>query len=158
MKTSHKAAFFMRQALAVSRLALPHCLPNPPVGCVLVANDRVIARGHTQPPEHPHAEAHALSQLRRADGLEAYVTLEPCSFQGRTPSCAQALIDCGIRRVQVAILDPHPLNQGRGIEMMRLAGIDVQVGVESESVTRFISDYLDIDPFYQKLKCCQEFS
>ena len=158
MNTLHSSAFFMRQALAASRLALPHCLPNPPVGCVLVDQDTIVARGHTQPPGHFHAEAHALSQLATVSGLEAFVTLEPCSFNGRTPSCAQALIDSGIRRVNVAMIDPHPLNQGRGIDMMRRAGIDVRVGVERVMVARFISAHLDIDPRYQALTCCQEFS
>ncbi|WP_438764621.1 bifunctional diaminohydroxyphosphoribosylaminopyrimidine deaminase/5-amino-6-(5-phosphoribosylamino)uracil reductase RibD [Kushneria sp. TE3] len=156
MKTSNKAAFLMRQALAVSRMALPHCQPNPPVGCVLVDDGTIVARGYTQPPGQYHAEAHALSQLATAVGLEAYVTLEPCAFHGRTPSCAQALIDSGIRRVYVALIDPHPLNQGRGIEMMRRAGIEVQLGIAHDSVRRFIHDHLDVDPLYQSLKCCQE--
>ncbi|ART62616.1 bifunctional diaminohydroxyphosphoribosylaminopyrimidine deaminase/5-amino-6-(5-phosphoribosylamino)uracil reductase RibD [Kushneria marisflavi] len=158
MKTLDPSAFFMRQALAASRLALPHCLPNPPVGCVLVSRGTIVARGHTQPPGHCHAEAHALSQLATASDLEAFVTLEPCSFHGRTPSCAQALIDFGIRRVNVAMIDPHPLNQGRGIEMMRRAGIEVRIGIEQALMARFISPHLDIDPRYQSLKCCQEFS
>jgi pyrimidine deaminase RibD-like protein len=85
--------YFMREALMEGRKALPACLPNPPVGCVLVRNGTIIARGYTNPPGHPHAEAMALNHV--AGDLHeamAFVTLEPCAFYGRTPSCALALI------------------------------------------------------------------
>jgi len=135
----------MAAALAESAAALPACRPNPPVGCVLVLGDRIVARGFTGPPGHPHAEAAALLDLppdvdRRA--LTAFVTLEPCSFRGRTPSCALALIASGIPRVVVATIDPHPKNRGRGLELLREAGIDVQVGVLEPAVLEFIGPYL----------------
>lgn len=120
----------MRQALAEGRKALPECLPNPPVGCVLVRGGQVIAASHTQPPGQPHAEAGALKQLDGPLGeVTAYVTLEPCSFHGRTPSCAKTLIERGIGRVVVAMLDPDPRNQGRGIDLLRQADIPVELGV-----------------------------
>jgi pyrimidine deaminase RibD-like protein len=126
----------MSEALAEGRKALPLCLPNPPVGCVLVKAGEIIARGHTQPPGMHHAEAMALSQILGDLGsVIAYVTLEPCSFQGRTPSCAKALVASGIKRVVVAMLDPDPRNAGAGIEILQTGGVDVSVGLlEAEAI------------------------
>jgi riboflavin biosynthesis protein RibD len=134
----------MRQALAEGRKALPLCLPNPPVGCVLVRAGVIIARGHTQSPGLHHAEAMALSQVSGdLRDVTAYVTLEPCSFQGRTPSCAKALVASGIKRVIVAMLDPDPRNAGAGIEILRTGGIDVTVGLlEREAIS-------DLQPYLQ---------
>jgi pyrimidine deaminase RibD-like protein len=133
----------MAEALAEGRKALPACLPNPPVGCVLVRDGRVIARGHTQPPGHDHAEAMALRQVAGdlAD-VVAYVTLEPCSFRGRTPSCALALLDRGIRHVVVAIIDPDSRNRGTGVELLRRHGARVDLGVLAEIATTDLSPYL----------------
>lgn len=109
---------------------MPACLPNPPVGCVFVRDGAVVASGFTQPPGQHHAEAMALSQVSGdLAGVVAYVTLEPCSFHGRTPSCAKALVARGIQRVVVAMLDPDPRNAGAGIEILKAAGVEVSVGV-----------------------------
>ncbi|WP_232239509.1 bifunctional diaminohydroxyphosphoribosylaminopyrimidine deaminase/5-amino-6-(5-phosphoribosylamino)uracil reductase RibD [Pseudomonas alkylphenolica] len=133
----------MSQALAQGKHALPGCLPNPPVGCVIARNGAVIVSGYTQPPGQHHAEAMALSQLDTTlDGLTAYVTLEPCSFAGRTPSCALALISAGVARVHVAMLDPDPRNAGAGIEMLRQAGIEVTVGLLSDQAQQQLTPYL----------------
>lgn len=133
----------MRGALAEGRKALPACLPNPPVGCVLVRGDAIIAAGYTQPPYQPHAEPHALMQVEGdlSDAI-AYVTLEPCSFHQRTPSCAKALIARRVGAVYVALLDPHPRNQGRGIEMLREAGVQVVIDVLREEAERDLGRYL----------------
>lgn len=121
---------FMAEALAEGRKALPHCAPNPPVGCVLVRDGAVIARGHTQPPYQPHAEPMALAQLEGdLSDVVAYVTLEPCAFHQRTPSCAKELIRRKVGAVVVAMIDPHPRNRGTGIAMLREAGIPVETGV-----------------------------
>jgi len=134
---------WMRQALVESRKALPACTPNPPVGCVIVCNGQVLARGYTSPPGHPHAEAMALQCLAApAGGTTVYVTLEPCSFDGRTPSCAQALVTAGVDRVYVGIVDPHPRNRGRGIEILRTAGIPVDIGVLAKEIEAELSPYL----------------
>lgn len=136
---------YMGLALLEGRKALPACLPNPPVGCVLVRNDRIIASGYTQAPYRPHAEAAALASLGEAGsaaGVTAYVTLEPCSFHGRTPACAQALIDAGVKRVVVGMLDPDGRNNGRGVQLLRSAGVEVTVGVLGEEVARALSPYL----------------
>ena len=136
-------AEFMREALAEGRKALPACLPNPPVGCVLVRADRVIARGFTQPPYQNHAEAMALSQIEGdAADICAYVTLEPCSFQGRTPSCAHALVAAGIERVVIGILDQDPRNNGAGVAVLLRAGVTVKLGVLEADVHRDLDPYL----------------
>lgn len=120
----------MRLALAHGRQALPECLPNPPVGCVLVQGDRVVSQGFTQLPGLHHAEAMALSRLPPgSQGITAFVTLEPCAFHGRTPSCAQALVSAGVEKVYVGMLDPDPRNSGAGVRILQEAGIDVVVGL-----------------------------
>jgi pyrimidine deaminase RibD-like protein len=134
---------FMRIALQESKRALPGCVPNPPVGCALVRNGVVVATGFTQPPYQPHAEPMALAQLEGdLPDVTAYVTLEPCSFHQRTPSCAKGLIARRIGAVFVALIDPHPRNQGRGIEMLREAGIPVEAGLLLDEVKAFLSPYL----------------
>ena len=134
-------ADFMQLALAQGRLALPDCLPNPPV--VLVKDNVVISQGHTQAPGLYHAEAMALSRLANdCSGVTAFVTLEPCSFHGRTPSCAQALINSGVDKVFVGLLDPDPRNSGEGIRMLRDAGITVVVGLLAEDAAEDLAGYL----------------
>ena len=133
----------MLLALEESRKALPACLPNPPVGCVLVRSGGVVASGYTHDPGGFHAEAHALSVLAGTlEDVQAYVTLEPCSFQGRTPSCALELVKRRVGAVFVALVDPHPRNRGKGIEILRQAGISVVVGIAEREVTRFIGPHL----------------
>lgn len=125
---------FMARALRVAEKARYFCQPNPAVGCVLVKDDLVIAEGHTQPVGQPHAEAGALQAAgNRAQGATAYVTLEPCSFHGRTPPCSQALIDAGVARVVVAMLDPDERNAGKGMKMLEAAGIEAVVGLLASS-------------------------
>ncbi len=134
---------FMRLALTEGRKALPACLPNPPVGCVFVKDGAVLASGFTQPPGQHHAEAMALAQVPGdLAGVVAYVTLEPCSFHGRTPSCAKALVARGIERVVVAMLDPDPRNAGAGIEILKAAGVEVSVGVLERSAAEDMGAYL----------------
>lgn len=133
----------MRLALEEGRKALPACLPNPPVGCVLVRDGRVIASGFTQPPGQHHAEAMAIARVPGAlTDVTAYVTLEPCSFHGRTPSCAKGLVARGIGRVVVAMLDPDPRNAGAGIDILRAAGVDVEVGVLEQDARRDMGPHL----------------
>ena len=141
--TSDDHLSFMRVALSESKQALPACKPNPPVGCALVRDGVVVATGYTQPPYQPHAEPMALTQLQGdLQDVVAYVTLEPCSFHQRTPSCAKELIARRIGAVYVAILDPHPRNQGRGIALLRDAGIHVMVGVLAAEVDAFLRPHL----------------
>lgn len=133
----------MQEAMCEGRKALPQCKPNPPVGCVLVREGVIIARGYTNAPGCDHAEAMALRQVHSDLGdVIAFVTLEPCSFHGRTPSCAQALIKRRIGRVFVGMLDPHPRNRGAGVEMLRAAGIPVRVGVLEAEVLQDLAPHL----------------
>ncbi len=133
----------MHLALLEGRKALPDCIPNPPVGCVLVRQGCVIATGYTHPPGQNHAEAMALSQLTGPlTDVTAFVTLEPCSFHGRTPSCAQALAQRRVARVFIAILDPDPRNNGAGVEILARAGIEVSVGLLEDLARKELGPYL----------------
>jgi pyrimidine deaminase RibD-like protein len=133
----------MREALREGRRALPACLPNPPVGAVLVRGGAIVARGFTQAPGQPHAEAQVLAAVPGdlADAV-LYVTLEPCSFHGRTPSCAAAIVERGLRVVHVALTDPDPRNDGRGLRMLREAGVEVHVGALRSEAARELGPYL----------------
>lgn len=141
--TEEELRGYMRAALDASRQALPGCLPNPPVGCSLVRAGKIIATGFTQPPYQPHAEPHALQQVEGdLQDVTAFVTLEPCSFHQRTPSCAKEMIARRVAAVYVATIDPHPRNQGRGIAMLKEAGIPVVTGLLEQEVVAFLGQYL----------------
>ena len=126
---------FMREALRVAKNAIGRTSPNPLVGAVIVRDGKIIAEGWHRQAGTPHAEIHALNMAGNlAEGATLYVTLEPCSHFGRTPPCANAIVNAKISRVVIAVTDPNPKVAGRGIEILRSAGIDVTVGVlENES-------------------------
>ncbi|AFY35539.1 diaminohydroxyphosphoribosylaminopyrimidine deaminase [Calothrix sp. PCC 7507] len=135
----------MLTALIQSRKALPECLPNPPVGCVIVDCEKIVATGYTRAPGKHHAEADALNQIRDQvfDCLKMYVTLEPCSFHGRTPACALAIAqDPRISEIYVSIVDPEPRNNGKGLDILRKAGKIVHVGLCADEVNAFLQQYL----------------
>ncbi len=120
----------MAAALVLASRGLGRVAPNPAVGCIIVKEGRVVGRGWTQPGGRPHAEAEALARAgEAARGATAYVTLEPCAHQGETPPCAAALIGAGIARCVVALEDPDPRVDGRGLESLRAAGIAVESGL-----------------------------
>lgn len=134
---------YMLRALEISKNALPNCVPNPPVGCVLVKNESIISEGFTQTIGGNHAEVQALNAYSGSmDGVTAFVTLEPCSFVGRTPACANTLVQSGIKNVVVGMLDPDVRNSGKGIEILKQAGINVQIGLCGEQVSNFLNTYL----------------
>lgn len=121
---------WMTQALRLAAQRLYTTTPNPRVGCVIVKNAQLIGEGAHLKAGEPHAEVHALRMAgEQARGATAYVTLEPCSHFGRTPPCADALIQAGISRVVVAMQDPNPLVAGKGIARLQAQGIAVTVGV-----------------------------
>lgn len=124
---------WMRRALALAQTVMYTTAPNPRVGCVIVRDGRVLGEGATQPPGGPHAEVGALrdAQARGESvaGATVYVTLEPCSHFGRTPPCVDALLAARPARVVVALGDPNPLVNGRGLARLREAGIAVTTGV-----------------------------
>ena len=131
---SHKTdEDYMRDALHYARRGLGRVWPNPSVGCVLVKGGIVIARGRTADGGRPHAETIALEKAgAEAHGTCAYMTLEPCAHHGQTGPCAKALVEAGVRRVVIGCLDPYEQVAGRGVEILKKAGIEVIVGVLEE--------------------------
>lgn len=120
----------MTQAIALAKQGIYTTAPNPNVGCVITKDQTMIGQGSHLKAGQPHAEVHALRQAAdQAAGATAYVTLEPCSHYGRTPPCAEALIKAQVSRVVCAMQDPNPQVAGRGIQMLREAGIQVDVGL-----------------------------
>lgn len=134
--------FYMRRALQLAANGLQHTSPNPMVGAVVVAPDgRIIGEGWHRRCGGPHAEVNAIRSVPQADRSliaqsTVYVTLEPCSHYGKTPPCALLLVSEHVRRVVVATLDPFPKVAGRGIAMLREAGIEVTVGVLEDEAIR----------------------
>ncbi|MEP3052958.1 bifunctional diaminohydroxyphosphoribosylaminopyrimidine deaminase/5-amino-6-(5-phosphoribosylamino)uracil reductase RibD [Ascidiaceihabitans sp.] len=121
---------YMALALSLGRRGQGRTWPNPAVGCVIVSGGRIVGRGWTQEGGVPHAEPMALAQAGdAARGADVFVTLEPCAHHGRTPPCAQALIDAGVARVVMAIPDSDPRVDGLGAQMLRDAGIVVETGL-----------------------------
>ena len=121
---------FMARALRLAEKGLYGTSPNPRVGCVIVRNGAVVGEGWHERAGTPHAEVHALRAAGSdAQGATAYVTLEPCSHHGRTPPCADALIEAGVDRVVAAMRDPNPLVAGQGLARLQAAGIQVESGL-----------------------------
>jgi len=122
---------FMRKALALARKGLGRTSPNPAVGAVIVRNRKIIASGFHRKAGENHAEVEALANLggkaERGDTL--YVTLEPCNHYGRTPPCTKAILESGIERVVVGLVDPNPTVAGGGCGFLRKKGVDVKIGV-----------------------------
>jgi diaminohydroxyphosphoribosylaminopyrimidine deaminase/5-amino-6-(5-phosphoribosylamino)uracil reductase len=133
----------MRRAIALSAAGLGTTSPNPPVGCVLLdPAGRIVGEGYHERKGEPHAEAQALAAAGPlADGATAVVTLEPCNHQGRTPPCRQALIDAGIRRAVVAVIDPTSRGEG-GVAVMRQAGVDVETDVLADEARIVLGRWL----------------
>jgi diaminohydroxyphosphoribosylaminopyrimidine deaminase/5-amino-6-(5-phosphoribosylamino)uracil reductase len=133
----------MRRAIALSAFGLGTTSPNPPVGCVILDPDgRIIGEGFHERKGDPHAEAHALAAAgKRAKGATAVVTLEPCNHVGRTPACRQLLIDAGVARVVVAVVDPTSRGEG-GAAVLRDAGVDVETGVLADEARLVLGTWL----------------
>lgn len=127
---------YMRVALNLARRGLGQTAPNPSVGCVIVNQGRIVGRGVTAPGGRPHAEVNALAMaVGNTRGATAYVTLEPCSFTGKSGPCTQALIEAGISRVVIGATDPHRNVNGAGVMQLRSAGVAVTEGVlQSEAI------------------------
>jgi diaminohydroxyphosphoribosylaminopyrimidine deaminase/5-amino-6-(5-phosphoribosylamino)uracil reductase len=133
----------MEQAIALAASVRVATSPNPWVGCVIEAPDGQVFGGATEPPGGGHAEVVALRAAgSAARGATVWVTLEPCAHTGRTGPCADALVEAGVRRVVVALADPDPRVSGRGIERLRAAGIEVEVGVGADLVREQLAPYL----------------
>src|SRR5258708_1001212 len=119
----------MLHALRLAARGLGQVAPNPAVGCVIVKDEKIVGRGWTQPGGRPHAETEALARAgEAARAATAYVTLEPCAHWGRTPPCADALVEAGIARAVIAIKDPDPRVSGAGIARLQQGGVAVVLG------------------------------
>lgn len=136
---------WMRRALALAVRGRGSVEPNPMVGCVLVRNGRIVGEGYHRRYGGPHAEVEAIRAAgRSARGATAYVTLEPCCHFGKTPPCTDALIAAGVRRVVVAMRDRFPPVSGRGVGILRKAGINVAVGLCQDEARRLNAPYLKL--------------
>lgn len=130
MSFSGEESAYMGQALELARRGNYRTQPNPMVGCVLVKDGSVVGTGYHKVAGGPHAEVFALMEAgEQARGATAYVTLEPCAHHGRTPPCADALIQAGVTRVVAAMVDPDDRVAGKGLERLRAAGIQVESGL-----------------------------
>ena len=134
MSTIPSDSAAMLRALELAREAHGRTWPNPMVGCVVVRDGVILAEGQTQRCGEDHAEADALRKVDfHAEGATIYVNLEPCCHWGRTPPCTDAIIRSGVARVVVGTRDPHPLVNGKGIQTLREAGIEVEVGLHEDT-------------------------
>lgn len=123
---------FMRRALELADWGRGHVSPNPMVGCVIVQDEAIIGEGFHQIYGGPHAEVNAIKSVANPEllqGSTVYVTLEPCAHWGKTPPCANLLVEKRVKKVIIAAHDSNPLVGGRGIEILRTAGIEVELGV-----------------------------
>lgn len=131
---------YMKRALELAERGRGRTSPNPVVGAVIVRDGAVIGEGWHKKCGENHAEINAFEDAARRGedvrGADMYVTLEPCSHYGRTPPCAKAIIGHGIKRVHIGILDPNPKVAGRGVRMMKAAGIHVESGILEEECRR----------------------
>lgn len=155
-----KEEVYMQRALQLAEKGKGAVSPNPLVGCVIVAQDRIIGEGYHQKYGEVHAEVNALKNISEEDKhllkeATVYVTLEPCSHFGKTPPCADALIKAQVKKVVVATLDPNPLvaqnDAGRGTQKLRNAGIEVVVGMCEQQAKyqnrRFLTAFLKKRPY-----------
>ncbi len=142
MKSDTSDAAHMQRALDLAARALGRTSPNPAVGAVIVRGNRVIGEGFHRKAGRPHAEIEVLKNLAgTAKGATLYVNLEPCSHHGRTPPCADAVIQAGIKRVVIGMADPNPLVKGRGIRRLRRAGVEVKTGVLRQACEQLNEDF-----------------
>lgn len=120
----------MARALRLAEHGMYTAHPNPRVGCVVAKGDRIVGEGWHERTGQPHAEIHALKQAgEQAKDATVYITLEPCSHFGRTPPCAEALVQAGVKKVVVAMQDPNPKVSGQGLEILQQSGIEVESGL-----------------------------
>lgn len=149
----------MKRAMELAKLGQGKTSPNPMVGALVVKDGEIVGEGYHQEYGGPHAEVFALEEAgEKALGADIYVTLEPCSHYGKTPPCAQKIIDTGIKRAVVAMVDPNPEVSGRGIKMLRDAGIKVELGLlksEAQKLNESFLKYIQSDYPFVYLKKAQ---
>ena len=141
--TDAQIKHYMQLAIKVAENGRGKCSPNPFVGSVIVKNNQVISEGWTLEYGSDHSEIQALKKAgKRAKGATLFVTLEPCSHYGKTPPCTKAIIAAGIKEVYIGIYDPNPLVKGKGIAMLKEAGIDVHYGFWEDKIRTQLEYYL----------------
>ncbi len=134
---------YLKHAMELAENARGKCSPNPFVGCVIVKYDVIVGEGFTQAWGQDHAEVQALKQAKNlATGADLYVTLEPCSHYGKTPPCAKAIIEAGVKRVFIGIKDPNPKVSGKGIAMLEEAGIEVKYNLLTSEISHQLEYFL----------------
>ncbi|MFZ3209599.1 MAG: bifunctional diaminohydroxyphosphoribosylaminopyrimidine deaminase/5-amino-6-(5-phosphoribosylamino)uracil reductase RibD [Geobacteraceae bacterium] len=134
---------FMRRAIVLARKGIGKTAPNPAVGCIIVKDGVIVGEGWHRRAGAPHAEAHALKQAGDlARGADVYVNLEPCAHTGRTPPCADALVEAGVARVFAGIVDPNPKVRGQGLARLTAAGIAVTSGILEDDCHRLNEPFI----------------
>ena len=150
---------YMKMAIELAKKADGRTSPNPVVGAVIVKDKRVIAKGFHEKAGLPHAEKIALLRAKdKAKGATLFVSLEPCNHYGRTPPCTEAIIKSGIKKVVIGMVDPNPLNKGKGIGRLASSGIETKIGVlakEAESVNRPYIKFITKNMPYVTIKVAQ---
>ena len=153
---THQDTQHMQLALALAWQGRFSTSPNPRVGCVIAHGSQIVGQGYHVQAGAPHAEVHALAQAGAlARGATAYVTLEPCAHHGRTPPCAEALVRAGVSRVVAAMQDPNPLVAGKGLAILRQAGIQTASGLceaEARALNRGFLSRIERQRPFVKLK------
>lgn len=148
---------YMETALELASRGEGSVNPNPMVGAVVVKNGMVVGKGYHKYYGGPHAEVYALNEAgSECRGATIYVTLEPCSHYGKTPPCAEKIIEMGIKKCVIACLDPNPLVAGRGVKLLEEAGIEVEVGLmkkEAMDLNRVFMKYITKEKPFLFLKC-----
>src|ERR1035437_4673569 len=132
---SEERELYMSRCLQLARIAGGHVAPNPMVGAVLVCDDLIIGEGFHRHYGEAHAEPNAINSVKNPELLKQatlYVSLEPCSYYGKTPPCADLIVSCGIPRVVIGTLDPNPKVAGKGVEILQKAGVEVTIGILEE--------------------------
>jgi len=134
---------YMKLAIESAKRAADKTAPNPLVGCVIVKNKKIVASGYHKQFGGPHAEVIALKKSgKRAEGATCYVTLEPCSYYGKTPPCIDMIIRSGVKELVCATKDPNPLNRGRGLKILKQHGIIVSTGILKREAEELNADFL----------------
>ena len=148
--------YYMRRALELAKKGEGHTSPNPMVGCVVVKDGKIISEGYHEKYGEFHAERNALLKCgEEARGADLYVTLEPCCHYGKTPPCTDIIIEKGIRKVYAACLDSNPLVAGKGVQILRDHGIEVEVGLlekESRELNAVFFHYMETGMPYLAMK------
>ena len=148
-----KERTFMLRAIELAKKAEGKTYPNPMVGAVIVKNGNVIGDGYHKKAGKPHAEVLAIKKAgRQARGAEIYINLEPCAHRGRTPPCVDSLLRSGIKKAHVAMTDPNPLVNGKGLRLLRRNGIKVKLGTCRNEARRLNSSYIKS---MEKKRCSQ---